>query len=131
MKKYLSKIAAVLAAIIGAMAVFAGGKVLLGQTPDYYVINWLPLYNFSLGVISLLVTAVLIWKADRKALLAAWLTLGLHSIVMVILRSVYLDVVAPDSLRAMTIRIAAWAIIVTLLSIERWITRKKDTAYSD
>ena len=37
MKRPLSKIAAVLAFIIGAMAVFAGGQVLLGRDPGYYV----------------------------------------------------------------------------------------------
>ena len=37
----LNKIAAILTLtfIIGAMAVFAGGQVLLGRLPDYYVIN--------------------------------------------------------------------------------------------
>lgn len=39
MKINLNKNAAVLAFIVGAMAVFAGGQVLLGKLPDYYVIN--------------------------------------------------------------------------------------------
>ena len=42
MNTTLNKIAAILAFGIGAMAVFAGGKVLLGNDPGYYVINWLP-----------------------------------------------------------------------------------------
>lgn len=40
MKANLNKIASVLAFIIGAMAAVAGGQVLVGKTPEYYVINW-------------------------------------------------------------------------------------------
>ncbi|MBI3163511.1 MAG: hypothetical protein HYZ24_02430, partial [Chloroflexi bacterium] len=46
MNTTLTKISSILAFIIGAMAVFAGGQVLLGNLPDYCVINWLPVYNF-------------------------------------------------------------------------------------
>ena len=117
MRNYFSKAAAVLAAIIGAMAVFAGGKVLLGQVPDYYVIDWLPIYNFGVGVISLLGTAVLIWQEHRLAQPAAFATLGAHSAIMILLRTSYADVVAPDSVQAMTLRIAAWVIIALLLAL--------------
>jgi hypothetical protein len=51
-KRTLSKVAAGLAFIIGAMAIFAGGQVLLGRDPGYYVIGWLPIYNFVMGVLS-------------------------------------------------------------------------------
>ena len=47
-----NKIAAVLAFLIGVMAVFAGGQVFLGIIPDYYIIDWLPGYNFVLGLLS-------------------------------------------------------------------------------
>jgi hypothetical protein len=36
----LNKVASALALVIGAMAIFAGGQVLSGTLPDYYVINW-------------------------------------------------------------------------------------------
>lgn len=42
MKQLPNKFAAVLALVIGAMAGFAGGRVLLGILPDHYVIDWLP-----------------------------------------------------------------------------------------
>ena len=75
MKTTLNKIASILAFIIGAMAVFAGGQ----------------------------------------ALLAAILTFSLHALVMLTLLTVYQGVVAPDSLRAMTIRLVVWAIILGLM----------------
>ena len=118
MKRPLSKVAAVLAFIIGAMSVFAGGRVLLGQDPGYYVIDWLPIYNFVMGALAMLVVAPLIWRGSRWALLAALATFAAHSLVMVVLRSAYSDVVAPDSLRAMTVRMVAWLLILALLLVQ-------------
>ena len=117
MKIKLNKIASVFAFIIGAMAVFAGGKVLLGQIPDYYVIDWLPIYNFSAGVVTCIFSAILIWKDHKYAIPASIATLGFHAIVMVILQMSYSSVVAPDSIRAMTIRIIAWIVILTIMIV--------------
>jgi hypothetical protein len=125
MNAILSKTAALLAFVIGAMAIFAGGQVLLGQLPDYYVIDWLPIYNFSVGVISALVTAIVIWKNTRYALPAAVATLSAHALVMIVLQTAYRDVVAPDSIRAMTVRIGVWIVILALLLIQG---RKKVSA---
>jgi hypothetical protein len=107
--------AAALAAVIGAMAVFAGGRVLLGNLPDYYLIDWLPVYNFTVGALSLFVTAVLIWRRHRYAWATAVATLITHSVVMLILLTAYGAVVATDSLTAMTVRVTAWLIILFLL----------------
>ena len=115
MKTTLNKIASILAFIIGVMAVFAGGQALLGIDPGYYVINWLLLYNYTVGILTVSVTAPLIWMNNRYALLAAILTFSLHALVMLTLLTVYLGVVAPDSLRAMTIRLVVWAIILGLM----------------
>jgi hypothetical protein len=119
------KVAAILAAIIGAMAVFSGGRVLLGNLPDYYLIDWLPVYNFTIGVASLLVTAVLIWKQHRYAWPAAVTTLSLHALVMLILLTAYWNVVAVDSLVAMTVRMVTWIIIMAFLYP---VTRKEAVA---
>lgn len=119
MVRNLDRIAAVLALIIGAMAIFAGGKVLLGNDPGYYVINWLVVYNFVIGLISAFVTAILIWKRSRYALPAAIATLSLHALVMLTILIGFGNVVAKDSIVAMTIRIVVWAIIVGLLIVAR------------
>lgn len=116
----LSKVAAIFALIIGAMAIFAGGQVLLGKNPDYYVIDWLPIYNFTIGVITFFITGILLWKENRYAIPAAVATLTSHSLVMIILQSAYNDVVAPDSIRAMTLRIGVWIIILALVLIQAW-----------
>lgn len=113
----ITRLAAILALIIGAMAIVAGGRVLLGMMPDYYVIDWLPVYNFSAGVVTVLVTAVLLWKRHRLALPAAVATFAAHGVVMTILLTFYNDVVASDSLVAMTVRLTVWAAILLLLFV--------------
>lgn len=118
MNSKLTKTASILAFAIGAMAIFAGGQVLLGRMPDYYVINWLPLYNYTVGVITFLFTAVIIWKSSKFALPAAGATLAMHTVVMIVLQTAYGDIVAPDSIRAMTVRIVVWIIVLALMLIQ-------------
>ena len=115
MNATLNKIAAILAFVIGAMAVFAGGKVLLGNDPGYYVINWLPVYNYTIGILTVFITAALIRVRHRLALPIAAATFGVHTLVMLVLQVAYRDVVAIDSVVAMTIRLIAWVIILTLM----------------
>jgi hypothetical protein len=115
----LNKIASVLAFIIGAMAIFAGGQVIfLGKEMNYYVINWLPYYNFTMGLISFFVTAVLIWKNSRFAMPAALLTFAAHGVIMITLLTAYKGVVAPDSIRAMSIRLITWVVIIALMYLQ-------------
>ena len=110
------KVAAVLAFVIGAMAIFAGGQVvLLGKEQNYYVISWLPYYNFTLGIVSAFLTAVLLWRGSPYARPAALITLAAHVSVMVILLTLYRDVVASESIRAMTVRITTWVVILALV----------------
>jgi len=113
----LMKTAAVIAFIIGAMAIFAGGQVLLGKVMDYYVIDWLPIYNFTVGLISAFFTAIIIWRGSKNSLPVAIATFTSHTAVMLILQTAYRDVVAPDSIRAMTVRIVVWLIILGLMFI--------------
>ena len=115
MQTPLSKIASILAFIIGAMAIFAGGQALLGRDPGYYVINWLLLYNYTAGILTVFITVFLIWTNSRFAMPAAIATFALHALVMLVLQTAYRGVVAPDSLRAMTIRLVVWAIILALM----------------
>lgn len=118
------KIAAALAFIIGAMAIFAGGQVLLGKVMDYYVIDWLPIYNFSAGLISSFVTAILIWKGSKYDMSAAIGTFVIHGTVMLVLQTAYREVVAADSIKAMTVRLVVWLIILILMVIQAQKSKK-------
>jgi hypothetical protein len=113
-----NKIASILAFIIGGMAIFAGGQALLGIDPGYYVINWLLLYNYTVGILTFSITAILIWSKHSFALPAAIATFGIHALVMLALQTAYQGVVAPDSIRAMTVRLIAWIIILGLMAVQ-------------
>lgn len=115
MNTTLNKIASVLAFIIGGMAIFAGGQVLLGKDPGYYVINWLPLYNYTAGILTVFITAIFIWNNSRIAMPAAIGTFGIHALVMLILQTAYREVVAMDSVVAMTLRLSVWVVILGLM----------------
>lgn len=118
MNTTLSKIAAALAFLIGGIAMVAGGLVLLGQETDYYVINWLLLYNYSVGVLTVFLTAILIWRNSRYARPAAIATFSAHTGVMLILLTAYRGVVSAHSLEDMTVRIVAWLIILALMFVQ-------------
>jgi hypothetical protein len=122
MKTTLNKIASALAFLIGGIAVVAGGLVLLGQETDYLVINWLLLYNYTVGVLTVSLTAILIWTNNRLAMPAAIATFIAHSSVMLILLTAYRGIVSAHSLEDMTVRIVVWAIILTLMFFQ---SRKK------
>jgi hypothetical protein len=115
MSTTLNKIASVLAFIIGGMAIFAGGKVLLGIDPGYYVIHWVPVYNYTIGILTVFITAVLIWNNSKFAPLAAVGTFSLHAVVMVLLQTVFRSIVASESTQAMTLRLIVWAVILGLM----------------
>jgi hypothetical protein len=116
MSSRISIVAALLAFIIGLMAIIADGRVLLlSQDPGYYVIDWLVKYNFIAGMVSALITAPFLRLNHRFARLMALATLISHAVVMLLLLLTYREVVAPDSLAAMTIRIMVWIIIALLL----------------
>jgi hypothetical protein len=119
MKIGWNKIASIVALVVGGMAVVAGGQVLLGRDPGYHVINWVPVYNYTAGILTVLVSSVLLWKGHRLSLGVAVATLGLHTLVMLFLQTTYRDVVAMESLRAMTIRVTAWLIILGLMLLQR------------
>ncbi|HEX5807792.1 MAG TPA: hypothetical protein VFY25_03945 [Anaerolineales bacterium] len=117
MSTILNKIASVLAFIIGGMAIFAGGKVLLGIDPGYYVINWVPVYNYTMGILTVFITAILLWKNSRFATPAIMGTFSLHALVMLLLQTVFRDTVASESLLAMTLRLIVWAVILGLMFV--------------
>ena len=115
MSTTLNKIASVLAFLIGGMAICAGGKALLGIDPGYYVIDWVPVYNYTIGILTLFITAILIWNNSRFARLAAVGTFSLHALVMLVLQTLYRDTVAPESIQAMILRLIVWAIVLGLM----------------
>ncbi len=117
-----NKIAAILAFTVGGMSVIAGGMAMRGWQPGYFVLNWLPVYNLVLGVLTVFIPAILIWQNKRLALAAAISTLSSHLIVLIILMASFRGTVAMQSILAMLFRLVVWIIILMLMFFAR---RKK------
>lgn len=127
MSTILNKIASVLAFIIGGMAIFSGGKALLGSDPGYYVINWIPVYNYTMGILTVFITALLLWRNSRLAMPATIGTFGLHALVMLLLQTIFRDTVASESIQAMTLRLTVWAIILGLMFVRSRLRVRHDS----
>ncbi len=109
------KIAAGLAFLIGALSIFAGAMAMRGWNPGYRVLGWLPVYNFGMGILTVLIPAILIWKNHPIAFFAAIAFFVIHLIATAILLLAFRDVVATQSLLAMAFRLVVWIIILGLM----------------
>ncbi len=113
------KAAAWLAFVIGALSILAGGMAMRGWNPGYSVLGWLPVYNFFMGILTVLIPALLIWKQHRYALPSAIAFFGIHLFATAVLLLAFRDVVATQSLMAMTFRLAVWLIVLALIHSAR------------
>ena len=111
----LNKIAATLAYIRGALSFIAGGMAMRGWSPGYFVLNWLPVYNFIMGALTVFIPAILIWKNSRHAMPAAITTIVIHTIATLILLSAFQGRPATESIFAMLFRLIVWLIILALM----------------
>jgi hypothetical protein len=114
MSAILTRLPSILAFLVGASSIFAGGMVLRGWRPGYSVLSWLPVYNFAVGLLTL-IPAVLLWINHRYALAASIVTLGVHTIILLLLLTVFHGQVATQSIGAMTFRVVIWIIIFAWL----------------
>jgi len=110
----MTTIAAILAFLTGIMSILAGGKVIRGWEPGWSIISWLPVYNFVMGILTL-IPAILIWINHRYALAASIIVFGIHTAVFLTLVVAFRNTVAHQSLAAMVFRLATWLLILMLL----------------
>lgn len=112
----VQQIASILAFLVGVMSIVAGGMAIRGWQPKWDVINWLPIYNFVIGLFTLIST-YLLWFNHRYALIFSILTLSLHTIVLLLLFIVFRNTAAFQSIGAMSFRVAVWIVILALLYV--------------
>jgi len=112
----LNQIASILAFLVGSMSIVAGGKAMQGWNPGYNVLSWLPAYNFVIGLLTL-VPAYLLWINNRYAWTASIVTFGMHTIVLLLLLTVFHGQAANQSLGAMSFRVIVWIAILVLLRL--------------
>jgi len=118
MKTTLNKIASVFAFLVGGLSIFAGALAMTGWEPGYFVLNWLPVYNFILGVMTIFIPAIFIWKNSKYAMPTAIATFSIHAIVTLLLLTVFRDTVAANSIGAMIFRLVIWLIILALMIVQ-------------
>lgn len=109
------KIAAALAFIIGSFSIVAGTMAMRGWNPGYSVLGWLPVYNFTMGILTILIPAVLIWRGSPYAMTSAIIFCVIHAVVTALLLLAFRETVAIQSLLAMTFRVVTWIVILALL----------------
>lgn len=109
------KIAAVLTFFIGGFSIVAGAMAMRGWNPGYSVLGWLPVYNFAMGILTILVPTILIWRGSPDAMISAVLFCFIHAGVTALLLLAFRDTVATQSLLAMTFRVVIWLVILALL----------------
>ncbi len=108
MKKFLFIIIALVAAILGILSVITGTRVLTGLfDPGYTVLKPLVIYNVVVGAFSIM-AGFLIWKKHKTAVLLPGLITILHIMVLISLLTVFNDIVARQSVMAMTFRAVVW-----------------------
>jgi len=118
MNTTLNKIASVLAFLVGGLSIFAGALAMTGWEPGYFVLNWLPVYNFILGVMTIFIPAIFIWKNSKYAIPTAIATFCIHAIVTLLLLTVFRGTVAANSIGAMIFRLVIWLIILALMIVQ-------------
>ena len=109
------KIAAMLAYVVGGFSIAAGAMAMRGWNPGYSVLGWLPVYNFIMGILTILVPAILIWRGSPYAMSSAIVFCVIHAGVTALLLLAFREMVAIQSLLAMTFRVAVWLAILALL----------------
>ncbi len=118
MSVILSKLPALLAFLVGVMSIAAGGMVMRGWKPGYSILSWLPVYNFVMGILTL-IPAYLLWVNHRYALIASIVTFGIHAIVLVLILIAFRNTVAFQSVGAMGFRVVTWIVILVLIWFRR------------
>ena len=118
MNAILTKLPSLLALLVGGMSILAGGLVLRGWKPGWNVISWLPVDNFTVGLLTL-IPAYLLWINHRYALTASIVIFSLHALVLVLLFTVFRNTAAFQSVGAMTFRLVTWIAILALLWFRR------------
>lgn len=112
MQRFISPIAAIIAALFGILTLFAGSRVLLGADPGYKVFRPLLLYNTTMGA-AYLATGIAIWRNLRWSKFATGLIFSLNLLVLVSIVLLYSThaAVAVESLQAMTFRTTVWLVL--------------------
>ena len=110
-KIIIPRVVAVAAFIIGLMPIITGTRVLTGSfDPGYTAFPLLISYNIFMGLVSV-AAAYFIWNKHKLAVSIAGLIAGGHILVLISLLTVFNDIIAHQSIKAMIVRSVIWIVI--------------------
>lgn len=106
------RVLALTALVFGIATLIAGSRVLAGEDPGYVVFRPLLIYNTLMGAVYV-GTGILIWRGTRLGTRMAWAIAILNGIVLAGIAYLFYfgGGVALDSVYAMVLRTAVWAVI--------------------
>jgi hypothetical protein len=115
------RLVAAVAIAFGGLTLFAGGRVLAGSDPGFVVYRPLLLYNTTMGLAYIAAGVVKLFTLPRGKYAAATIFL-LNAIMFGFIGYLYLnsDVIAIDSMRAMSLRTGVWLVLFLALA---WLER--------
>lgn len=124
--KIIVKIVAVLAAIMGIMPTITGSRVLLGMfDPGYQYFTALIVYNIILGIFSV-IAGIFIWQGKSKAPILSFIITVSHIIVLLLLLTIFNDIIADKSINAMTFRSVIWIVFSVIVWKGNSVLEKKN-----
>lgn len=109
----VQRVASVIAVAFGLLTIFVGGQTLLGYSdPGYTVFTPLLIFNALMGFIYA-GSGYLIWRKLSTGIKSAKIIFLINVAVLVLILIIYLtgELVAVDSIKAMSFRTGIWLII--------------------
>ncbi len=127
-KKIIIRIVAVAAFIMGLMPTITGTRALTGSfNPGYTTFPLLISYNIFMGLVSI-AAAYFIWKKHKLAIGISGLIAGGHILVLLSLLTVFNDIIAHQSIKAMIVRSIIWiAIFLFVRKVTNCPAKAEDT----
>lgn len=112
--KILQNILISIAVLFGLLTIFAGTRVLLGADPGYIVFRPLLIYNVVMGIVYV-AAGLIAWRNIKQGMHVAATIFFLNLIVLTTIYFLYREgnLIAIDSLRAMSLRTVVWFVLFT------------------
>ena len=120
--KITQTVLAFVATLFGLVTIFAGTRVLLGSDPGYIVFRPLLIYNTTMGIVYV-AAGIIIWRNFKQGMNVAAVIFFLNLVVLAVIYFLYTkgNLIAVDSLRAMSLRTVVWLALLALLG---WLSRR-------
>ncbi len=120
--KITQTVLAFVATLFGLVTIFAGTHVLLGSDPGYIVFRPLLIYNTTMGIVYV-IAGIIIWRNFKQGMNIAAVIFFLNLVVLAVIYFLYTkgNLIAVDSLRAMSLRTVVWLVLFVVLG---WLCRR-------